>query len=109
MTTLVPPPPHPSAPAVEQSRELSREWRDWLDKFVSAVRSNTEQAGTVTFAAATTAAVTFANAEPSANYNVALDSPENKTFWVTSKTTTGFTINASSATSATVGWALVRR
>lgn len=64
--------------------------------------------GRATFAAATTFAVTFSIAEADANYSIFIDSPENNTFWVTGKATTGFTINAASATSVTVGWLLIR-
>jgi hypothetical protein len=109
MSRTVPSAPHPASQAVDGSQRLTREWRDWLDKFVSALQSDAPLTGTVTFAAATSAAVTFTTPELTTSYNVALDSPENKTFWITSKTTTGFTINASSATSATVGWTVVRR
>lgn len=64
--------------------------------------------GTVTFAAATTAAVAFTTAEPSANYNIHIDAPEDRRFWTTSKTTSGFTVNVSASSSATYGWTLVR-
>jgi hypothetical protein len=65
-------------------------------------------AGTVTFSASTTAAVSFSIAQTSSNYIVTLEASDNKTYWVTSKATSGFTINASSATSATIGWRVTR-
>ncbi|MGY3366235.1 hypothetical protein ACVWZL_003360 [Bradyrhizobium sp. GM2.4] len=65
--------------------------------------------GTVTFAAATTASITFSPvSQPSSRYVVTLEPTDNKTYWITSKTTAGFTINASSATSATIGWRVTR-
>jgi hypothetical protein len=66
------------------------------------------EAGTVTFSAATTAAVTFAAAEPDTDYRISLGSMANKTFWVSNKTVNGFTINASSSSSDTVEWTIVR-
>lgn len=65
-------------------------------------------AGVATFSASTTAAVTLPIAEPNANYLIFIDSPANVTHWVTSKSTTGFTINASASNSNTVGWLLIR-
>jgi hypothetical protein len=65
-------------------------------------------AGTATFAAATTVAVTLPIAEPDANYLIFFDNPANQTLWVTSKTASGFTINSSASNSTTVGWLLIR-
>lgn len=65
-------------------------------------------AGGATFSASTTVAVTLPIAEPDANYLIFIDSPANVTHWVTSKSTTGFTINASASNSNTVGWLLIR-
>ena len=65
-------------------------------------------AGGATFSASTTVAVTFPVAEPDANYLIFIDTPANVTHWVTSKSTTGFTINASASNSNTVGWLLIR-
>lgn len=109
MSQNVPDPPHPDSVLADQAFRMAWEWREWLGKFVRSLQFNSAQTGTVTFAAATTAAVTFTNAEPSTSYNVTFDSGENKTFWATSKATTGFTANASSSSSATVGWTLHRR
>lgn len=66
------------------------------------------KSGTVTFAAATTAAVTFDKAERDTNYTILTEAPENRTVWITAKTTTGFTMNVSAASSATYNWVLVR-
>jgi hypothetical protein len=66
-------------------------------------------AGAVAFTSAATKAVTFSLTEADANYNVYVTGNVNETFWVTSKTTTGFTINSSNATStAIVSWLLIR-
>jgi hypothetical protein len=64
--------------------------------------------GSTTFSAATTAAVTLTKTQPDANYIVTLGPQANKTFWVTSKTTSGFTLNASSSSSDVVDWAVTR-
>jgi hypothetical protein len=67
--------------------------------------------GTATLAAATTTiAVTFPTAEADANYRIALEAPYNATLWVTDKTTTGFTINASVApgSNTVIAWLLWR-
>ncbi len=66
--------------------------------------------GNDTFVTSGTKAVTFANpAEPDTSYEIFLGTQLNETFWVTSKTTSGFTLNSSNASStATVGWLLVR-
>lgn len=64
--------------------------------------------GTATFAAATTVAVSFAAAQPDANYGVVLGPTANKTFWVTAKGVNGFTLNASSTSSDAVDWFVYR-
>lgn len=64
--------------------------------------------GTVTFSASTTATVTFPTAEADTSYAIFLESSGNVTLWVSSKTTGGFTVNASSSNSNTVRWLLVR-
>lgn len=73
------------------------------------VGSNSQsKCGTATFAGGTTKAVTFATAEGDANYKVCITAGANKTFWVTSKGTGGFTLNASATSSDTVDWFLFR-
>lgn len=65
--------------------------------------------GSATFATAATKAVTFATAEPDTSYFVSIAGSANETFWVTSKTVNGFTLNSSNASStATVDWAISR-
>jgi hypothetical protein len=64
--------------------------------------------GTATFAAATTKAVTFGTAEPDASYYVTLSGNAAGYCWVTSKSTTGFTINCSASNSNAVDWILIR-
>jgi hypothetical protein len=65
--------------------------------------------GSTTFAAATTAAATFLNGLTlsSTNYRLVIGANANKTFWFTSRTATGFTLNASSSSSDTVDWEVV--
>lgn len=109
MARVIPSLPHPSSPTVDQSDRMTREWYDKLDELVKALQQRIPLAGTVTFAAATSAAVTFTTAEPNSAYNVLIDAPENRTVWITSKSTTGFTVNVSSSSSATYGWVIVRR
>lgn len=101
--------PGPDTDAGDDRGKLSRVLWRFLSELIAALRNRVPITGTATFAAATTVAVSFTTAEPSAAYHVNIDGGENKTFWVTSKTTTGFTINASASTSATVGWELIRR
>jgi hypothetical protein len=65
--------------------------------------------GQVTFASAATKAVSFGTAESDATYFVVITGDVDENFWVTSKATTGFTINSSNATStAVVDWVLIR-
>lgn len=70
--------------------------------------NNISDTGTSTFAAATTVAVTLPVEEPDTNYFVLFENPANQILWVTSKTTTGFTVNSSVSNSTTVGWFVLR-
>ena len=63
--------------------------------------------GTSTFAAGTTVAASLGVTLPSAAYKIVISAGANKTFWWTSKTTTGFTLNASSSSSDTVDWMVI--
>lgn len=64
--------------------------------------------GTVTFSGATSASVTFANPEPDSAYRIVIGPRANKTFWITSPTVNGFTLNASAVSSDQVDWMIVR-
>ena len=64
--------------------------------------------GTVSFAAATTAAVTFGTAEPNASYFIALGGNAAGFCWITGKGTAGFTVNCSVANSNPTDWILIR-
>lgn len=64
--------------------------------------------GTATFPSGTSVIVTFATAEADTAYRVAISANANKTFWVTAKSTSGFTLNASSVSTDTIDWILVR-
>jgi len=55
--------------------------------------------GTAVFTGAASVTVAFNAAEPDANYNIGLGPQANETMWVTSKTTSGFTLNSSNASS----------
>jgi hypothetical protein len=67
------------------------------------------KSGQDTFAGAGTKAVLFAVNEPDTNYKVNITGNVNETFWVTSKQTTGFTLNSSNAASvAVVDWSVIR-
>lgn len=77
--------------------------------FINKVKlNNVSDSSTSTFAAATTVAVVLTVAEPDTNYFVLLENSENQTLWITSKTTTGFTINSSVSNSTTVSWLIYR-
>ena len=65
-------------------------------------------AGTATFSASTSVVVNLPIAETDSNYLIFFDNPANQTLWVTSKTTTNFTINSSVSNSTTIGWLLIR-
>jgi hypothetical protein len=83
-----------------------------LNSTVNGVRyyvgSNGNLSGSVTFAGATSASVTFPVAESDANYRIVLGSSANKVFWWSSKSTSGFTLNASASSTDTIDWMLVR-
>lgn len=68
--------------------------------------SNTN--GSCTFAAATTCIVTLGTAHSDTSYKVQLGCNGNKTFYWSSKTTGGFTINGSSSGSDTCDWWITR-
>jgi hypothetical protein len=68
------------------------------------------QKGSTSFSGSgSTVAVVLPVALPDTNYRVAVSANQNQTIWVTSKTTTGFTLNSSIAGStATVEWMIMR-
>ena len=88
---------------------ISRVWWQALDRIVRAVRFHLPVTGQATFAADTTVAVTFSVPEKTTDYNIHIEAVANRTYWITSKATTGFTVNASASNSDTVGWTVVRR
>jgi len=61
-------------------------------------------------ASGTTSTVTFSTAEPDANYYVMVTGDTDRKYWVTSKATTGFTINTDTAFagSGSTEWLLIR-
>lgn len=83
----------------------------WLGRLYDLLNGyqRIEEAGSVTFATAGTAAVTFATAQPDTSYYLILSGDTAETFNWSSKATSGFTANSSNASStATVDWAIVR-
>ncbi len=68
------------------------------------------QKGSTSFpGSGSTVAVVLPVALPDTNYRVAVSANQNQTIWLTSKTTTGFTLNSSLAGStATVEWIIMR-
>ena len=98
MTTQTPRIPPPQEP---------RDSVNWY-KYLQDIQARSPIAGTVTMSG-TSATVTLPQALPDTDYVAALEAPENKKFWVTSKTTTGFTVNADASSTATVGYIVVRQ
>jgi len=64
--------------------------------------------GTCTFSAATSKVCSLTFTQPDTNYRVVMTCNANKTFWVTTKTTTTFTANASGSSSDNCDWVLMR-
>ena len=65
--------------------------------------------GNATFVSAATVAISFASNEEDSSYEIFVGTQLNETLWVTSKATTGFTLNSSNASStAVVSWLLIR-
>lgn len=66
--------------------------------------------GRSTPSSGTAVAVAFGTAEPDANYYVVLTGAQDRKYWVTSKTTSGFTINTDSAWTVAdlIDWVLIR-
>ena len=66
------------------------------------------QAGSCTFAAGVSCAVTLPVTEADASYLVVVSCSDSRIFWADTKLTTGFTINASASTSGVCDWRLIR-
>lgn len=84
-----------------------------IESLSSTTTQGKNLAGTVTFASAASAAVTFARTEPDASYRILITGRANENFWIEPTTpapsTTGFTVKSSNATStAQVDWMIVR-
>jgi hypothetical protein len=108
MTQALPEPPTANERVLDSSGKLTIEFYRFFNQLVNVLRVRLSITGTATFAAGTTIAVVLDNELPNTDYRVAVEATENNTFWITSKATTGFTINAASSSSATVGWVLTR-
>jgi hypothetical protein len=98
----------PYQPFVDENGRINQEWYSWI----SGLCARLATPGTTTFTGGTTAAVTFAGAglpdQTDEDYMIHTEAPANVNLWVTAKTTSGFTINSSVATSDTVRWTLVK-
>lgn len=99
--------PHPTSEVVTAVRNILVMSREWYSRLLAIV-DRVPVTGTATFAAATTVAVTFASPELSTDYMIVVEPAANRTYWPSSKTVTGFTLNASASNSDTVNWALLR-
>jgi hypothetical protein len=100
--------PAPSVEIADTARRAERHWLTFFYDLMAALKNRAPVTGSVTFAAATTQAVTFDTAEADANYDIWYASPEDNFLWTTSKATTGFTANAKNSSSATFRWQLIR-
>ena len=86
----------------------SRFWTKF-NKLAPSSEQDGNMMGTLTgegvFTGGTTVTVSLGGyTMPNTDYRVALGAKTNRTFWVTSKTTTGFTINAAAANFDSVDW-----
>lgn len=90
------------------SGRMRHAWYTWFSDLVAALLNRLPITGSVTFAASTTAAVTFATPEADANYDVWYASGADNYFWTTSKSVSGFTANAKTSNSATVRYQIIR-
>lgn len=108
MPRTIPAPPAPAAAIADKDGRPTQTYVGWFNELYNALYNRIGVTGTVTFAAATTATVTFATPEADANYRVYFEENANRNYWASSKTTTGFTANASASNSDTVSYMLVR-
>lgn len=100
--------PNPDVDVVDARRKATNDFYRFLMNLITALLNRVPVTGSVTFAAATTATVTFATPEANDDYDIWAASPSSKTYWATSKATTGFTLNASASSSETVRYLLIR-
>lgn len=108
MSLRIPPAPINDTNVADASGRISLPLLKFFKDLIAALVNRVPLTGSVTFSAATSKAVTFTTAEPSANYHIWFASPEDNFLWATSKTTTGFTANAKNSSSATFRWQLIR-
>ncbi len=74
---------------------------------IYTVSGSSTISGSVTFASASTATVTFASPQPDTSYKITLSWDTNENFWWSNKTVNGFTLNSSNgASTGTVNWKL---
>lgn len=93
-------------PFVDDFGRVTPEWYTWLSLISKRI------SGTAKFTEGTAVAVLFADFgfsnQPDADYMIHLENPAGLELSVTGKTVTGFTINSTTSSSATVRWALAR-
>lgn len=81
--------------------------KSWVGFFKDVV-ARLPRSGQATFAGASVA-VQLDPKMPDDQYDVFLSPVENRVLWITSRTADGFTINASAASTDTIGYIIVRR
>lgn len=108
MARTIPAPPAPAAAIADKDGKPTQEWVAFFNELYNALVNRIGVTGSVTFAASTTATVTFTTPEADANYSVMFDPVDSTRYWATSRTTTGFTANANVSNSNTVRYMLVR-
>lgn len=92
----------------EKSTRPSLDYFRFFSTLLQVLLNRLPVTGTASFAAATTATVTFGTPEANANYDVWFAAPDGKTYWASSKSTTGFTANASASVTADVRYQIIR-
>ena len=105
---MSPAPLDPFQAFVDSNGLITREWYSWL----LSLWEGLAVPGTAEFTGGTTAAVTFAGVglpdQADTDYMIHVEPISSTGFWPTAKTTSGFTLNASAATTGTVRWTLVK-
>lgn len=86
----------------------NRKWYDWFRDTKAGLDNRLPVSGYADFTGSTTTAVTFTTPELASDYDVSFCAPDVKSYWATSKATSGFTANVSSSVTATVRWILYR-
>ena len=80
-------------------------WR----RFFRALAALQPRTGSVTFAGTSSEIVALVPPIAGADYSVLLEVPENRRFWISSKTADAFAVNADGSTSSTIHYVIERR